>query len=67
MLNRLAVTVRGLITSFLMLAWATSAWALPQADTAPKSDAWKGIAAGIIFLIAIAVGNFMSPRRSHQD
>ena len=59
--------MRGLIASFLMLVCTTSAWALPQADAAPKSDAWKGVAAGIIFLIAIAVGSFMSPRRTHQD
>jgi len=67
MRNRLGVTVRGLIASLLMLVCTTSAWALPQADAAPKSDAWKGVGVGIIFLIAIAVGCFMSPRRSHLD
>lgn len=67
MRNRFSVTVRGLIASFLVLAWSSPVWALAQADTAKESGSWKGIAAGILFLIAIAFGSFMSPKRGHQD
>ena len=70
MLSRLtAVTARFTTASFLLLAPALPAAAQAQEETgsAPEAGAWKALALAIFFGIAIGIGCFMSPKRSHQD
>ncbi len=63
------VTARLTAASFLLLAPALPAAAQAQEETgsAPESGAWQALALAIFFGIAIGIGCFMSPKRSHQD
>ncbi|MFN3168003.1 MAG: hypothetical protein ACE37H_13165 [Phycisphaeraceae bacterium] len=65
-----AVTARLVIASFLMMGSAMPVLAQVEeeaADAAPESGAWKAFALAIFFGLAIGVGCFMSPKRTHQD
>lgn len=70
MLKRLTTVTAWLgIASFLLIA------ALPviaqveeeSGAAAPEAGTWKALALAIFFGIAIGVGCFMSPKRTHQD
>ena len=37
------------------------------AKAAPEAGSWKALSIAIVLGIAIGVGCFMSPKRSHQD
>jgi drug/metabolite transporter (DMT)-like permease len=65
-----AVTARLAIASFLLMSSAMPVLAQVEeeaAEAAPESGAWKAFALAIFFGLAIGVGCFMSPKRSHQD
>jgi len=65
-----AVTARLAIASFLLMSSAMPVLAQVEEETAeaaPESGAWKAFALAIFFGLAIGVGCFMSPKRTHQD
>lgn len=64
-----AVTARLLIASFLVLA-ASPVWAQAEqesATAAPETGRWKALIFVIVFFVAITIGCFMNPKRTHQD
>lgn len=65
--TRFAVTVRVLLSSLCVLAAASPAWAVDRAPSAQESGGWVSILGIIVLTVGVAVGSFMSPRRSHLD
>ena len=62
-----AVTVRSVLASLFWLIAATPAWAIDRAPGAQTSQGWLSTVALFVFIIAVVVGCFMSPRRTHLD
>lgn len=63
------VTARLLIASFVVLA-ASPVWAQAEQDAAtpaPEASRWKALLFAVVFFVAIAIGCFKNPKRSHQD
>lgn len=68
MRNRLAaVTARAVLSSFFLLTVATPALAIDRAPSAKESGNWLAVLAIFLFIVAVCVGCFMSPRRTHLD
>lgn len=63
----LAVTARAVLSSLPMVVLAVPAYAVETAPSAKDSGGWISIVAMIVLLLAVAVGSFLSPRRSHLD
>ncbi len=63
------VTVRALLTSFLVLVAMPTLAQIGQepVEDAPESASWMAFLLAIFFGVAVAVGCLMSPKRSHQD
>ncbi len=68
MRNRFAsVTARAVLSSFFLLLAATPALAIERAPSAKESGNWLATLAIFLFIVAVCVGCFMSPRRTHLD
>ena len=64
-----AVTVRMICASFLVLA-ATPVWAQAEQqaiEPAEESGHVVGLLIAIVLFIALCIGCFMTPKRTHQD
>lgn len=70
MLKRLTHVTARLTAASLLLTAAIPVMAQVEEAVAPaatESGAWKALVLAIFFGLAIGVGCFMSPKRSHQD
>ncbi|XAL98377.1 hypothetical protein OT109_12410 [Phycisphaeraceae bacterium D3-23] len=62
-----AVTARVVLSSLLMVGLAVPALGLDRAPQAKESGNWLSVVAVIVLALGLAVGSFLSPRRSHLD
>lgn len=63
------VTARLFAASLLLLP-SMSVWAQAEqqvATPAPETGRWVGVIIAVFFLIATAIGSFMTPKRTHLD
>ncbi len=70
MLKRLAHVTGRLALASLLLTVALPVLAQVEdvaLESAPEAGTWKALALAIFFGIAIGIGCFMSPKRTHQD
>ncbi|MEM9416251.1 MAG: hypothetical protein AAGA29_12360 [Planctomycetota bacterium] len=62
-----AVTARVVLSSLLMVGLTMPAFGLERAPQAKESGGWLSVLALFVLAIGLAVGSFLSPRRSHLD
>jgi len=65
--QRLAVTLRVLISSFLLLMMAVPAFAIDNAPPVKESGSWMGGIASIVLVLGVAVVSFIAPKRTNKD